>query len=108
VSNLANSSPGSGCVNPPAGANFYPFFSTRGGKDECTWQLGGANIRGTKNTFGGSSTTEFGSLLASAYPASTPPGSVTVRYNNFRQVLSTNPCRSSGAISDDDENDDEQ
>jgi hypothetical protein len=98
VSNPADPHPGSGCVNPPAGANFYPFFSTRGGKDECTWQLGGANIPGTQNTFGGNSTAEFGPLLQLAYPTNTPPGSVTVRYNNFRQVLS-NACPSSGTIS---------
>jgi hypothetical protein len=100
VSNPADMNPGSGCVNPPTGANFYPFFSTRGEEEECTWQLGGANIPGTKNTFGGSSTAEFGPLLQLAYPAATPPGSVTVRYNNFRQILSTNPCPSSGEIDD--------
>ncbi len=95
IANPADPSPGSGCVNPPAGANFYPFFSTRGGKEECTWQLGGAYIPGTKNTFGGSSTAEFGPLLELAYPVATPPGSVSTRYNNFRQVLSSNPCPSS-------------
>jgi hypothetical protein len=100
VSNPADPSPGSGCVNPPTGANFYPFFSTRGGEEGCTWQLGGANIPGTKNTFGGSSTAEFGPLLQLAYPAATPPGSVTVRYNNFRRIFSTNPCPSSGEIVD--------
>lgn len=98
VSNPADPSPGTGCVNPPTGANFYPLYSTRGGGD-CTWQLGGANIPGTDNTFGGSSTREFGALLELSYPAATPPGSVTVRFNNFRQVLSDNPCASSGRIS---------
>jgi hypothetical protein len=98
VSNPADPSPGAGCVNPPAGANFYPFFSTRGGNDECTWQLGGANIPGTKTTFGGSSAAEFGPLLLLAYPAATPPGSVTTRFNNFRNVLSSNPCPSSGTM----------
>jgi len=98
VSNPADSSPGSGCVNPPKGANFYPFFSTRGGKN-CTWQLGGGNIPGTDNTFGGSSTAEFGPLLELAYPAATPPGSVTVRFNNFRQVFSSNPCPASTKLS---------
>jgi hypothetical protein len=98
VSNPADPHPGSGCVNPPAGANFYPFYSTRD-VGNCTWQLGGANIAGTTNTFGGSSTSEFGPLLELAYPAATPPGSVSVRFNNFRQVLSQNPCPSSGNIS---------
>jgi hypothetical protein len=94
ISNPADPSPGAGCVNPPAGANFYPFFSTGTNNGtpsgHCVWQLGGANIKGTTNTFGGSSTTEFGPLLASAYPA---PGFIpTFRYNNFRNVLTSNPC----------------
>jgi len=98
VSNPSDPDPGAGCVNPPAGSNFYPFFTTTG-TTNCAWQLGGANIPGTTNTFGGSSTSEFGALLRLAYPAATPPGSVTVRFNNFRQVLSNNPCASSGSIS---------
>jgi len=92
VSNPADKNPGTGCVNPPTGANFYPFFSTRPSDSACFWQLGGANIPGTNNNFGGSSTTEFGLLLESAYPAATPPGSVSVRFNNFRQILPDNPC----------------
>jgi hypothetical protein len=121
VSNPASPNPGQGCVNPPTGANFYPFFTTRGGKgsadtsmsssksmkdddggeededaNSCTWQLGGANLPGVKETFGGSSTTEFGPLLQLAYPAAN--GQVSVRFNNFRQVLSDNPCRRKGNI----------
>ena len=65
-------------------------------------QITGATVKGDTatltGTFGGSSTAEFGSLLELAYPASTPPGSVSTRYNNFRQVLSGNPCPSSGTI----------
>ena len=84
---------GAGCVNPPNGANFYPFFSVRAADDTglCAWQLGGANIPGTTNTFGGNSTAEFGPLLQSVYPntGNTP----IFRYNNFRQVLPYNPCR---------------
>jgi hypothetical protein len=55
--------------------------------------LGGPFLPGTTNTFGGSSTTEYGPLLASAYPA--VGGVPTFRYNNFRRVLSNNPCRAS-------------
>jgi hypothetical protein len=101
VSNPSDPHPGAGCVNPPAGANFYPFFTTTtttGITNNCTWQLGGANIPGTANNFGGTSTSEFGPLLELSYPAATPPGSVSVRFNNFRQVLSSNPCPSSGTI----------
>jgi hypothetical protein len=90
ISNPADPSPGSGCVNPPAGANFYPFYSTTGSASACKWQEGGAFIPGTVNNFGGSSTTEFGPLLTLFYPASN--GQPTFRFNNFRQVLSSNPC----------------
>jgi hypothetical protein len=94
VSNPADSNPGQDCVNPPKGANFYPLFTTAQMEEEnCIWQFGGAHIRGTTNTFGGTSTTEFGSLLASAYPA---VGGPTVRYNNFRKVLNHNPCPAQG------------
>jgi hypothetical protein len=89
VANPADPNPGQGCVNPAAGANFYPIFTTRNSDAGCTWQLGGANIPGTKNTFGGTSTAEYGELLQLAYPA---PGGPTLRFNDFRQVLSNNPC----------------
>ena len=57
----------------------------------CTWQEGGPFIPGTTNTFGGSSTTEFGPLLQTVYPA---PGFTTVlRYNNFNSGDLRNPCR---------------
>ena len=83
--------PGAGCVNPPANASFYPFFTTAGHGDACVWQEGGAFIPGTTNTFGGSSATEFGGLLRLVYPDSNP-NQITVRFNNFRQVLDHNPC----------------
>jgi len=85
---------GTGCTNPPPGARFYPFFSTRrAGSVGCFWQLGGAHIPGTTNTFGGSSATEFGPLLFLDYPG---PGFVPIhRTNDFRQVLPRNPCRRS-------------
>jgi hypothetical protein len=90
ISNPADPSPGSGCVNPPAGASFYPLFTTMMIGSQCEWQLGGASIPGTINNFGGSSTSEFGPLLELAYPASN--GQPSVRFNNFRQVLPSNPC----------------
>jgi hypothetical protein len=89
-----NRSTGANCVNPPPGANFYPLFTTRNNTDVgCFWQLGGANIPGTKNTFGGTSTTEFGPLLFLNYPG---PGFTPIhRTNDFRQVLNNNPCQRS-------------
>jgi hypothetical protein len=86
-----NRSTGANCVNPPPGANFYPLFSTR--RDHavgCFWQLGGAHIPGTKNSFGGTSTAEFGPLLFLDYPG---PGFTPIhRTNDFRRVLPNNPC----------------
>jgi hypothetical protein len=81
---------GANCVNPPPGAQFYPIYSTRGGPLGCEWQEGGANIPGTRNTFGGTSTAEFGPLLQLTYPST---GFKPVqRFNDFRQILARNPC----------------
>ena len=82
---------GANCVNPPAGAEFYPFFSTRRDHGTCTWQEGGRFIPGTIEDFGGSSTTAFGPLLLTPYP--TTGNQVVFRYNNFQNDLGTNPCR---------------
>jgi hypothetical protein len=101
-----NRSTGENCVNPPPGANFYPIFTTAESHghghdhlhgndhdhgDDCVWHLGGTHLPGTQRTFGGNSTAEFGDLLLSNYPGN---GFVPVfRYNNFRRILSNNPCR---------------
>jgi hypothetical protein len=94
VSNPADRHPGAGCRGLPAGAVFYPIFSTRKVNGQCVWQEGGANLPGTINDFGGKSTTEFGDgtthLPKLAYPAF--GGAVTVRYNDYRHVLKGNPC----------------
>ena len=84
-----NRSTGANCVNPPVNTDFYPFYSTGTAGGQCVWQLGGAYIPGTTNLFGGSSTTEFGPLLQLTYPG--PAGPFT-RYNNFRNILASNPC----------------
>ncbi len=78
-------------MNPPAGAKFYPFFSTTFRHGECTWQEGGRFIPGTVNNFGGSSTAEFGPLLRTLYPEA---GFTTkVLINNFNSGDMRNPCR---------------
>jgi hypothetical protein len=83
-------STGADCVNPPPGAAFYPFYSTGTSAGQCVWQLGGANIPGTTHTFGGSSKEEFGPLLRLFYPG---PGFTPFSvYNDFRKILSSNPC----------------
>jgi hypothetical protein len=80
---------GTGCVNPPVGANFYPIYSTRNWKGSCVWQLGGANLPETIDDFGGNSAAEYGSLLKLAFPV---PGTAVQVYADFRQVLPSNPC----------------
>jgi hypothetical protein len=91
--NSCNRSTGVGCVNPPLGPNgqpvFYPLYSTGASGGGCTWQLGGPYIPGATNTFGGTSTSEFGPLLLLDYPT---PSGINYRYNDFRNVLSSNPC----------------
>ena len=91
---ICNRDTGENCVNPPPGANFYPLYSTRPNRSVgCLWQLGGPYIPGTTNTFGGNSTAEFGPLLFLDYPG---PGFTPIhRTNDFRQVLSSNPCEHS-------------
>ncbi len=85
---------GTGCTNPPPGANFYPIYSTgvsaEGSNGHCVWQFGGTHIKGTTNTFGGNSTAEFGPLLFTWYPNPNP--AIRYRTNNYRNVLNSNPC----------------
>ena len=87
---LCDRTTGANCVNPPNGAQFYPFFTTTIAQGTCTWQEGGNFIPGTKNHFGGSSTTEFGPLLKTVYPVA---GNTTAEfYNNFNSGDIANPC----------------
>ena len=82
---------GANCVNPPNGAQFYPFYSTTVRHGTCTWQEGGKYLPFTTNNFGGSSTAEFGPLLKTVYPE---PGFTTEElYNNFNSGDLPNPCR---------------
>jgi hypothetical protein len=98
LQNPSDPNPGQGCVNPPKGANFYPMFVANRLGSNCWWAEGGPDAQinpGAKtNNFGGSSTTEFGPLLALFYPA--PNGHPSYRYNDFRNVLDSNPCASGG------------
>ena len=88
---FCNRTTGAHCVNPPMGAQFYPFFSTTMKNRTCTWQEGGKFIPGTVNDFGGSSTAEFGPLLKTVYPE---PGFTTEKLiNNFNSGNMKNPCR---------------
>jgi hypothetical protein len=92
VQNPADPSPGTGCVNPPPQSQFYPIFTTRNSGGSCWWQEGGPFIPGTAKTFGGNSKAEFGPIEAVHYPTA-PFGAVTIRLNDFRRVLGSNPCK---------------
>ena len=83
---------GAHCVNPPAGAAFYPFYTTGTSHGTCVWQQGGNFIPGTTNHFGGSSTTEYGGLLRTVYPD--VGFTLTSEINNFNSGDQPNPCRS--------------
>jgi hypothetical protein len=99
ISNPADPSPGSGCVNPAVGADFYPIYTTRQTDHGCVWQLGGPKLPGTDQTFGGTSAAEYGPLLDLAYPGA--GGQPSFRYNDFRQVLSSNVCPAEPAALED-------
>ena len=78
-------------MNPPHGAQFYPFYSTTVRYGSCTWQEGGKYLPGTTNDFGGSSRTEYGPLLKTVYPEA---GFTTKKLiNNFNSGDMPNPCR---------------
>jgi hypothetical protein len=90
VYNPSDPSPGTGCVNPPNGASFYPIYTTGTSNGACIWQEGGAQIPGTTNTFGGTSTAEYGGLQEQIYPAA--GGTTQGIYETFHQTLGNNPC----------------
>lgn len=88
---------GAGCTNPPAGAAFYPIFTTARHEGNCMWQFGGPNFPDTTNNFGGTSTTEFGDILPVNFiqpiDATHPNGSTIALFSDYRRILPENPCR---------------
>jgi len=86
---------GDGCTDPPNGAVFYPIYSIAQHKDSCVWQLGGPNIPGTTNNFGGTSTAEYGGpiqdLVILPIDPTHPKGSSIFLAPDFRRVV-RNPC----------------
>ena len=91
--NTCNRRTGAGCTLIPttdsgAPANFYPFFSTRGGGGSCRWQFG-SDIPGSTSNFGRNS--QYGSLLPLTYLQFGGGGATVQRFNDFRNVIS-NPC----------------
>jgi hypothetical protein len=91
ILNPADPNPGRGCVNPPPGSDFYPFYSTTQAQGTCWWQQGGPYIPNTTNLFGGSAKAEYGPLRVITYPAA-PFGAITKRFNDFRSAQRSNPC----------------
>jgi hypothetical protein len=88
TNNHCNRTTGANCVNPPVGANFYPFFNANTSGGQCVWYEGGGGT--PHNTYDGvNSTTEFGPLSFIDYPV---PTGISTRTNDFRNVLSSNPC----------------
>jgi hypothetical protein len=81
---------GANCVNPPEGAQFYPFFSTVQDKGGCKWAEGGNFIQGADYSYGANSTEEFGPLLRTPYPS--PGWQIVNRYNNFNSGDLENSC----------------
>jgi hypothetical protein len=76
-----------GPTGAPMPAAFYPFFSTTRAGGTCVWQIG-SHIPGSRNDFGQNA--QYGTLLNVTY--TDIGGGPTTRYNDFRQILSTNPC----------------
>lgn len=69
-------------------AQFYPFFSIRSIGGICNWGLGN-HIPSSTNDF--HQNQQYGTLLNVTYTGL--GGGPTTRYNDFRQVLSANPCQ---------------
>jgi hypothetical protein len=88
--NPSDPNPGEGCVNPPVGPDFYPIYTTRNDRGQCSWQMGGPYLPFTKERFGGTSAAEYGPILASFYPASN--GQPQYILENFHRTLPNTPC----------------
>lgn len=91
-----NRTTGAGCVNPPvtdAGkpAAFYPYFSTVSTTAGCAYGEGDT-LPNTINSFGASSTAEFGSLYPTSYWAFGGHGATITRINNFNSGVQASTC----------------
>ena len=85
---------GAGCTLIPQDddgtpAAFYPWFSDVNTSNGCYFQFG-AHIPGSISDFGQNA--EYGTLLNLNYTAFGGGGASVTRYNDFRQVISSNPC----------------
>jgi hypothetical protein len=81
---------GAGCVLPAPGMQFYPIYTTSSAGGRCSWQLGGALIPDTTDTFGGTSTTAYGPVTSFIFQ--TGPTSAIPVFADFHRGLNSNPC----------------
>lgn len=81
--------PGSGCVFPPNGGSFYPFYSMLHTPLGCVWLEGGAYLPGADYSLGSTASQVFGPVTAVQLPFL---GRAISLYYDFRRDLSTNPC----------------
>ncbi|MGH2505976.1 MAG: hypothetical protein ACRDHZ_00925 [Ktedonobacteraceae bacterium] len=91
IEGTCNRSTGAGCTLIPitddgTPAAFYPFFNAAQRGDDCSW-MEGNHIPGTRD-FGRNA--QYGSLLPLVY--TNTGGTSITRFNDFRQVISHNPC----------------
>jgi hypothetical protein len=97
--NTCNRSTGAGCTLIPTTddgtpADFYPFYSTGTFDGACNWLLGNVISGVTTNDFGKNN--QYGSLLPLTFLAFGGHGATVQLFDDFRQVLSSNPCPASG------------
>lgn len=78
-------------MRPPA--DFYPFFSTQQNNGQCSWAIGNDNPGVTTNDFGRNA--QYGQLLYLDYLIFGGGGKTRHITDNYRQVLSSNPCPTS-------------
>ncbi len=93
-SNSCNRTTGANCLRIPltddgVAANFYPFFSTTNLQSTCTWGIGNV-FPGVTNDFGKNN--QYGLFLKLTYLVFGGGGATLQRINDFRNVLSSNPC----------------
>ena len=92
VESTCNTDTGEGCTLIPTTdtgqpAAFYPFYTTSHGFSGCEWAFGN-NIPGQISNFGENN--QYGQLLGQTY--TTLGGGYQVLYNDFKNILSKNPC----------------
>jgi hypothetical protein len=85
---------GEGCTLVPktddgTRATFYPWFSTGLSGGSCMWTIGQHVPGFSTNDYGGVS--QYGQLLRLNYLL-VPGAGIVKRFNDYRRVLSTNPC----------------